>query len=184
MQSKAFNMFGRYHYGQIKSLGIDVHDIIKQNAQSIQSRKDALNHLSFVAFNLAVIYPMVWDKLAKATFGDDYVARRSGSATIPNMLWNIVVNDEHWLVALREAYALPPATQAAAELADATWNRRSQVRTNPGKWAAAKVPVSRDITDVARGKGKEYVARTLFSAKKKRSGEKDPVEKVKELLNR
>lgn len=117
MQSRAFNTFGRYHYGQFRSIGHDIHDVIFQNEKSVEGRGEALSHAAFVAFSVGVVYPYVWDTIAKVVSGDDSAQmRRSGASTIPYTVWNIVMGDETFGKLLGEAYNLPPVTKAALEL--------------------------------------------------------------------
>lgn len=116
MQSKAFNVFGRYHYGQFKSIGHDMHDIIMQNEKSVQSRSEALAHASFVAFSVGVVYPFLFDTMAKVISGDPSAQeRRSGASTIPYAMWHIVLGDESFRKILGDAFSLPPVTKAIVE---------------------------------------------------------------------
>jgi hypothetical protein len=117
MQSKAFNVFGRYHYGQFKSIGHDVHDLIFQNEKSVSTRGEALAHAAFLAFSATVVYPYIWDTIAKVVSGDDSAkARRSGADTIPYTVYHILLGDETVGKLISEAYSLPPMTKALIEL--------------------------------------------------------------------
>lgn len=116
MQTRAFDMFGRYHYGQFKSIGTDLHDLAFQNKLSVETRSEALSHMAAVAFNMAVIYPMIWDTVAKVVSGNpDAQARRAGAATIPYTLYHIVLGDKQVNDLLRNAWNLPPAATLIAE---------------------------------------------------------------------
>ena len=118
MQSRAFNTFGRYHYGQFKSLLSDLHDVTLQNKESAQTRGEAASHMLFTAFTLGVVYPYVWDTLAKVVSGDDTaIKRRSGATTIPYTLYHMVLGDEQVGKLLSEAFNLPPITKGIVELA-------------------------------------------------------------------
>lgn len=117
MQSKAFNVFGRYHYGQFKSIGHNLHDIVYQNEHSAQNRGEALSHVAFVTFSVGVVYPFLFDTMAKAISGDPSAqSRRSGASTIPYTLWHIILGDESTRKILSEAMSLPPITKAIVEL--------------------------------------------------------------------
>jgi hypothetical protein len=116
MQSRAFNTFGRYHYGQFKSLGTNMHDSIFQNEKSVQSRGQALSNSAFTAFNVAVVYPYVWDTLAKMMTNDPTAEqRRSGAATIPYTVWHMILGDKDVTRLIQEAFALPPVTKTIVE---------------------------------------------------------------------
>lgn len=118
MQSRAFNTFGRYHYGQFKSLGSSIKDIIVQNERSPSTRMEALSHAAFVMFNVGVVYPYVWDTIAKMMSGDpEAQQRRSGASTIPYTVWHMALGDEQVTKLLSEAYQLPPITKDIVEMA-------------------------------------------------------------------
>lgn len=117
MQSKTFNMFGRYHYGQFKSVGADLHDAVMQNHNSVQTRGEALSHMAFVGFNMFVVYPFLWDQLAKFVSGNpDAQMRRAGSTTIPTTVWHMALGDQTVRRLISEAWSLPPVTKALFEL--------------------------------------------------------------------
>jgi hypothetical protein len=117
MQSKALNTFGRYHYGQFKSIGHDVHDLVLQNEKSVSTRGEALSHAAFLTFSALVVYPYIWDTIAKVVSGDPSAqARRSGADTIPYTAYHMLLGDETVLKLISEAYGLPPMTKALIEL--------------------------------------------------------------------
>jgi hypothetical protein len=116
MQTRAFDMFGRYHYGQFKSIGADLHDLTFQNKRSVETRPEALAHMAAVAFNLMVIYPMMWDTVAKVVSGNpDAQARRAGATTIPYTAYHIVLGDKDVNDLLKNAWNLPPSVTLIAE---------------------------------------------------------------------
>jgi len=117
MQSRAFNTFGRYHYGQFRSLAQDMHDIIIQNEHSVEGRGHALSHAAFVGFSIGVVYPFLWDTLAKVVSGDETATmRRAGSVTVPYTVWHILMGDEAVTRLISEAYSLPPITKMMIEI--------------------------------------------------------------------
>lgn len=117
MQSKALNTFGRYHYGQFKSIGHDIHDVIRQNEKSVSTRGEALSHAAFLMFSATVVYPYMWDTIAKVVTGDDSAkARRSGADTIPYTVYHMVLGDETVGKLISEAFGFPPITKALIEL--------------------------------------------------------------------
>jgi len=117
MQTRLFNMFGRYHFGQMKALGQSMHDLIVQTPRSAQTRVDAAEHLAFIAFNLGVVYPFLWDNMAKALSGNpDAYMRRSGAATIPYTIQHLLLGDQNVTKLISEAYNLPPITKALFEV--------------------------------------------------------------------
>ena len=117
MQSRIFNMFGRYHFGQFKALGQTLHDSMLQNGSSKMGRADAISHLAFTGFMLSVVYPFLWDSLAKMVTGnEDAYARRSGATTIPYTLYHILLGDQDVGRLLSEAFNLPPITKALIEI--------------------------------------------------------------------
>ena len=117
MQSRMFNTFGRYHYGQFKSMASSLHDLAVQNENSVTSRADAAQHLAFVAFNVGVVYPYIWDSVAKFVSGDpDAEQRRAGASTIPYTMYHILLGDKDVTALLAEAYSLPPGTKTIAEV--------------------------------------------------------------------
>jgi len=116
MQSRVFNTFGRYHYGQFKSMASSLHDLAIQNETSVTSRVDAAQHLAFIAFNIGVVYPYIWDSVAKFVSGDpDAQQRRAGAATIPYTAYHVLLGDKDVSALLAEAYNLPPGTKTIAE---------------------------------------------------------------------
>lgn len=117
MQSRMFNTFGRYHYGQFKSMAKSLHDLAIQNENSVTSRVDAAQHLAFVAFNVGVVYPYLWDTIAKQVSGDpEAEQRRAGASTIPYTMYHILLGDKDVTALLAEAYSLPPGTKTIAEI--------------------------------------------------------------------
>lgn len=159
MQSRTFNIFGRYHYGQFRSIGHNVADLVKQSERSVQSRQEALKHLSFAMFNLTVVYPYIWDNLAQITSQDPTAKqRRSGAATIPQVLSDIIFKDESVLKILGDAYNLPPVTKAAAQMG--TYEGRQKVAEHPLEAAVETVAPAKQIMDFATGKrtGKEIIS--------------------------
>lgn len=117
MQSRLFNMFGRYHFGQFKAIGQSMHDLAVQTPRSAQTRMDAASHLAFVAFNLGVVYPFIWDSLAKGLSGNpDAYMRRSGAATIPYTVQHLILGDQQITKLIAEAYGLPPLMKAITEV--------------------------------------------------------------------
>lgn len=117
MQSRLFNLFGRYHFGQFKAMGQSFHDLLVQTPRSAQTRLDAAEHLAFVAFNLGVIYPFIWDSMAKALSGNpDAYMRRSGAATIPYTVWHLYLGDQAITKLIAEAYGLPPLSKMITEI--------------------------------------------------------------------
>lgn len=155
MQSRTFNIFGRYHYGQFRSLGHNIADLIKQNERSVQSRQEALKHLSFALFNLTVVYPYLWDTLAKMTSGDPTAKqRRSGAATIPQVLADIIFKDEKIQKIIGDAYNLPPVTATVAQLG--SYQGRQNFGVGSALQTVAPIKQVTDITSGART-GKEVL---------------------------
>ncbi len=117
MQTRLFNTFGRYHFGQMKAIGQSLHDVVAQTPRSAQTRMNAAGHLAFMAFNLGVVYPFLWDNMAKALSGNqDAYMRRSGAATIPYTIYHLLLGDQEFTRLLAEAYNLPPITKALIEV--------------------------------------------------------------------
>lgn len=117
MQSRLFNLFGRYHFGQFKALGQSMHDLLVQTPRSAQTRVDAAEHLAFIAFNLGVVYPFIWDNIAKGLSGNpDAYMRRSGAATIPYTVQHLILGDQAVTKLIAEAYGLPPIMKAITEI--------------------------------------------------------------------
>lgn len=165
MQSRAFNTFGRYHYGQFKSLGANVKDLLLQNADSVQSRGEAAGHLAFTAFSLGVVYPYIWDTIAKTMSGDPQAQqRRAGAATIPYTIWHMALGDEKVTKLLSEAFSIPPITKAIVEGASNRqlftgkhiWEPEDNglgKLNDVGIWATGvAVAPLRDVTEIASGK--------------------------------
>lgn len=187
MQTRTFNMFGRYHYGQFKSLGHNVIDIVRQNERSVQGRAEALKHLSFAMFNLTVIYPYLWDTLAQMTTGDPQAKqRRSGAATIPQVLSDIIFKDESVLKILGDAFNFPPVTALAAKVA--SYEGRQAMAEKPLETAVSTVAPVKQITDITSGKrpAKEVVAEQIGIKLKTEEKErtKERMKRAKEISKR
>jgi hypothetical protein len=121
----------------------------------VQDRQEALKHLSFAIFNLTVVYPYIWDTIAQATSGDPTAKqRRSGAATIPQVISDIIFKDEKVGKIIGDAYNLPPVTAAASQLG--TYEGRKNF--GPESVVGTVAPVKQAM-DVYSGKrtGKEVL---------------------------
>lgn len=162
MQSRTFNIFGRYHYGQFRSIGHNVAELVKQTERSVQSRQEALKHLSFAMFNLTVVYPYIWDTLAKMTMNDpEAKQRRSGAATIPQVLSDIIFKDEGVLKLIGDAYNLPPITKAISQVG--TFEGRQKLAEKPLESVVETVAPIKQVTELVTGRksGKELVSEQI-----------------------
>ena len=171
MQSRIGNLFGRYHYGQMKSFGHLMRDNLVQDAKSIETRGEAQAHLAFSAFKLFVVYPYMLDSIAKYLSGDpDAEMRRAGATTIPNVFYHVILGDKKVNDLLKEAWSLPPATKMIAEL-DANrqmftgkhiWEPGDNAlgaANDVGLWAVGSmISPARDAMDISSGhkSGKQF----------------------------
>ena len=171
MQSRIGNLFGRYHYGQMKSFGHLMRDNLVQDAKSIETHGEAQAHLAFSAFKLFVVYPYMLDSIAKYLSGDpDAEMRRAGATTIPNVFYHVILGDKKVNDLLKEAWSLPPATKMIAEL-DANrqmftgkhiWEPGDNAlgaANDVGLWAVGSmISPARDAMDISSGhkSGKQF----------------------------
>lgn len=84
VQDPAFLIFGRYHYGQLSSYANMVKDL---GTGSREQKFEAMGNLLALGILTYVVYPFIYDNVAKLITGDsDAKARRAGPSTIPHAL--------------------------------------------------------------------------------------------------